>query len=634
MNKNIIIAFIALILFSCDDYLDVVPDNVATLEHAFQDRTTTLRYLATCYDYIPSFQDIRYQPAQSGSDEFYIDPNPFYGNETARRGIMMRMGLQTADQPYFDSWNTMYDAIRSCNIFLEEVPNVFADLSEWEKKEWIGEVKFLKAFYHFQLMKLYGAVPIIKENLGVEVDIELTRISREPYDSAVAYLVEILDEAIVDLPSSIINVTPDIGHITKVIAATLKTEILITAASPLYNGNPNLISMKNNDGTALYSASFDQNKWTVAAEASKQAVDFAVAAGHSFYEILEFPNISEETKVVLNRKQVVMERWNSEIIFATNRYDTRNVTYVTPYFSQVQHTWNPYSVFISPTFATTNFFYSKNGVPIDEDITYPYEQRFDVALVPETERYYAAPNYETMQINLAREPRYYSNLAFDGSRWFGNGRYKDIDEGASASQESYVFNMKEGEEQGKNGNIRFSPTGLYCRKLVHVNSSYESSGSSVTESGTFAIYRLAELYLFYAEALNESLDAPNQEVYNAIDEVRQVAGLNGVVESWTNHSIFPGKVMTKEGMREIIQHERTSEFAFEGKRYHDIRRWKVAGEFMNKPIQGLNVNSDETSTFNQIIDIEQQQFFGRDYFLPISTYNLRVNKNLVQNPMW
>lgn len=625
----------ALISISCDDdYLDVVPDNVATLEHAFQDRTTTLRYLATCYDYMPSFENIRNHPAQSGSDEFYIDPNPFYGSEYSRRGISMRMGMQTADSPYFDNWNMMYDAVRSCNIFLEEAPNVVGDLEEWEREQWIAEVKFLKAFYHFQIMKNYGAVPIVKENLGVDVDIEQTRLSREPFDSAVEYLVEILDEAIVALPGEIINVTADIGHITKVIAATLKAEILVTAASPLYNGNSDLVSMKNNDGTPLYSENFDQNKWTLAAEASKNAIDFAMAAGHYFYEISEFPNISEETKIVLNRKQCVMERWNSEIIFATNRYSVGNEKTVTPYFSQAQHKWAPYNVFISPTFATTNFFYSRNGVPIDEDSSYPYQERYDVVLVPETERYYAAPNYETMQINLGRESRYYSNLAFDGARWFGNGRYKDIDEGASASQESYVFNMKEGEEQGKNGNLRFSPTGLYCRKLVHVNSVYTSAGTNVTESGTAAIYRLAELYLFYAEALNESLDAPNQEVYNAIDEVRQVAGLNGVVESWTNHSIFPGKVMTKEGMREIIQQERTSELAFEGKRYYDIRRWKVASEYMNKPIQGFNVLSDETLTFNQIIDIEQQQFFGRDYFLPISTNNLRVNKNLVQNPLW
>ena len=136
MKKYIIIAFIALISFSCDDYLDIVPDNVATLEHAFQDRTTTLRSLATCYSYLPSYQDLLNNPAQSGSDEFYIDPNPFYGNVFNRRGILMRNGNQTAENPYFDQWNNSYDAIRVCNTFLDEAPSVTADLPDFEKRQW------------------------------------------------------------------------------------------------------------------------------------------------------------------------------------------------------------------------------------------------------------------------------------------------------------------------------------------------------------------------------------------------------------------------------------------------------------------------------------------------------------------
>ena len=483
-------------------------------------------------------------------------------------------------------------------------------------------------------MKLYGAVPVIKENLPVDADIEDTRVSREPFDTSIEYLVGLLDEAIEDLPSGIINISTDAGRVNQIVAATLKAEMLITAASPLYNGNTDLTPMKNHDGTSLYNASFDQNKWTLAAAASKQALELALAGGHTFYELTEYPNVSDSTKVILNRKQCVIENWNSEIIFATNRYSGFNTTRVTPYFSQSQHSWAPYNPYIAPTLATTNFFYSNNGVPIDEDNTYPYEQRHDVVSVPELEKYHALPNYQTMQINLAREPRYYSNLAFDGSRWFGNGRFKDLGQGANSGEESYVFNMKSGEEQGKNGALRFSPTGLYCRKLVHINSEYRSSGNNTTERGTFAVYRLAELYLFYAEALNESLDSPNQEVYDAIDAVRTVAGLNGVVESWTNFSKFPTKVSTKEGMRDIIRKERTAELAFEGKRYYDIRRWKTASEPMNQPIQGFNITGEETSTFNQIIGIEQQRFFIRDYFLPISVLNLRVNKNLVQNPLW
>ncbi len=633
MKKYIIILFVALASFGCEDYLDVVPDNVATLDHAFKDRTTTLRYLATCYSYLPAYDDILSNPAQIGSDEFWVDQNPFYGGEYNWRGINMRKGLQSPDNTFFDQWN-LYKAIRVCNTFLERVPGIKADLGEIEKKQWIAEVKFLKVFYHFHLMKLYGPIPVVKENFAVDIDIQETYVGRDPFDDGVDYLVGILDEAIEVLPLEVQNIASDAGHITKPIAATLKAEMLITAASPLYNGNSEMVMLVNDEGTQLISSEFDASKWTRAAEASKEALDYALGAGHDFYEMVEYPNISDTTKTILNRKQCVMERWNNEIIFSTNRYSTWNVTKLTPYFSQDMHTWAPFETFVAPTLATTEFFYSNNGVPIDEDISYPYEDRYEVIQVPESEKYYAKPTYSTMQINLQREPRYYSNLAFDGARWFGNGRYKEIGRGATSDEESYVFNMKAKEEQGKNASVRFSPTGLYCRKLIHVKSVYKSAESNVTHGGTYALYRLAELYLLHAEALNESLDAPNQEVYAAIDAVRAAAGLKGVVESWSNYSKYPDKVTTKEGMREIIHQERTAELAFEGKRYFDLRRWKLAGEPMNEAIKGFNVDGETTQTFNQLIVLEEQQFFNRDYFLPISTYNLRINKKLVQNPLW
>jgi hypothetical protein len=618
----------------CQDYLDIVPDNVAVLDHAFKDRTTTMRYLATCYSYLPYFDQLRSNVNQAASDEFYVDPNPFYGGISNQFGTFTRKGLQTADAPYFSVWDQMYDAIRDCNTFIARVPDVTADLPENEKLQWIAEVKVLKAFYHFNLMRNYGPIPVIRENLEVDVPIEEMRVFREPIDNVVEYLVAIIDEAMPDLPLQAQNVSTDLGHINQVVAATIKAEILLLSASPLFNGNESYTGFTNPDGTQLVSTTYSQEKWTLAAQASKTALDLALDAGHQFYEIFDYTDISDTTKIILNRKQCVMERWNKEQLFAHAFYSTYNVTTVTPYFHKNFHDFAPFDTYIAPTLATTEFFYSNNGVPIDEDKNYDYQNRFKLGFVPANHTYYALPNYETMNIHMNREARYYANLAFDGSRWFGNGRYKEIGRGDNADEESYVFRMKAKENMGKVASIRNSPTGLYCRKLVHVKSVYNDANSKVTYRGTFAAYRLAELYLMYAEALNESLTAPTQEVYAAIDAVRSEAGLKGVVESWTNYSKFPDKVTTKEGMREIIQHERTSELAFEGKRYYDLRRWKTADVAMNKPIQGYNIDGETAPVFNQIVTIEQQNFFTRDYLLPIATQHIRVNDNLVQNPLW
>ncbi len=633
MKKYILFIIVAIMSFGCGDYLDVVPDNVATIEHAFKDRTSTLRYLATCYHKVASEQNISKNVNQIGSDEFYVDQNPFYGGYDNWKGLDMRAGYQDSESPMFNLWG-LYDVIRDCNTFIENAPSVTVDITETEKATWIAEVKVLKAYYHFRLMRMYGPMPIIKENISVDGRIEDSRVSRDPYDESIEYLVSLIDEAMEFLPEQINNLATEAGHITKPVAAAIKADMLLTAASPLYNGNTDLATLKNNDGTQLVSTEFDPNKWTLAAEAAKQALDYALNAGHDFYETFEFPDISDSTKTILNRKQCVIERWNKEIIWAKTDYNIGAVTAVTPYFSLAMHDWAPFETFISPTLATTEFFYSSNGVPIDEDNMWPYEDRHQIAVADESEKYYVKPNYETMQIHLKREPRYYANLGFDGARWFGNGRFKEIGRGANPGEESYLFQMKAKQQQGKAVTVRFSATGLYCRKLVHYKSAYTAADKNVTQSGTFAIYRLAELYLMYAEALNESLDAPNAEVYAAIDAVRQQAGLNGVVESWTNHSKFPGKVTTKEGMREIIRAERTSELAFEGSRYDDIRRWKTATAAMNEPIRGYDVDSEAAIDFNQIMILQSQRFYSRDYFLPIKQEYIRKNDNLVQNPLW
>jgi hypothetical protein len=146
--------------------------------------------------------------------------------------------------------------------------------------------------------------------------------------------------------------------------------------------------------------------------------------------------------------------------------------------------------------------------------------------------------------------------------------------------------------------------------------------------------RLADLYLLYAEALNESLDAPNSEVYEYVDIVRERAGLKGVVESWRDHSILPDKPLTKTGMRDIIRQERMIELCFESKRFWDIRRWKLAHIYYNQPERSWNINQNTTEDYYQVIIFNQLEFSTKQYLWPIREDELRKNINLVQNPYW
>lgn len=185
-------------------------------------------------------------------------------------------------------------------------------------------------------------------------------------------------------------------------------------------------------------------------------------------------------------------------------------------------------------------------------------------------------------MNFDREPRFYADLAFDRSSWLLYNISSQSD------QEPFYVNARSGETANGVVQSMYSVTGYFVKKLVHWESTFVQNGQ--IKQYPWPEIRLADLYLMYAEALNESKKAPDDEVYYYIDEVRHRAGLDGVKKSWQDHSTNPSKPATKVGMREIIQRERTIELAFEGHRFWDLRRWKTANEELNRPIQGWDIN--------------------------------------------
>ena len=140
-------------------------------------------------------------------------------------------------------------------------------------------------------------------------------------------------------------------------------------------------------------------------------------------------------------------------------------------------------------------------------------------------------------------------------------------------------------------------------------------------------------YFLYAEALNE-LEGPSAQVYQYVDGVRARAGLKGVQESWNNYSRNPGKVSTKDGMREIIHKERRIELCLEGQSGWDLRRWKELQEVLSKPIQGWDIFQEDAQNFFRPKTILIPVFGLKDYLWPIKDNDLTVNPNLVQSPNW
>lgn len=143
-----------------------------------------------------------------------------------------------------------------------------------------------------------------------------------------------------------------------------------------------------------------------------------------------------------------------------------------------------------------------------------------------------------------------------------------------------------------------SESGYFIKKLVHWDSSFTNTNNAIKEYPWPAI-RLADVYLMYAEALNE-WQGPVDDVHEYVNRVRKRAGLESVAYSWTNFSKNPAKPTTKEGMREIIRRERLNELCFEGSRLWDLRRWKTAATELNNPITGWDINQTEAIDYYQV----------------------------------
>jgi hypothetical protein len=645
MKKIVYFCMTLLILVSCEDYLDVVPDNVATLDYAFRDKVGAEKYLFTCYGYMPHIGRPPVDPSIMGGDEIWSHEDANYYWVTGDfYAFHLKQGKQNTDEPLLDYWNgyyagrPMFTAIRDCNIFLENIGNVGTDLRNIERIRWIAEVKFLKAYYHYYLLRMYGPIPLIKENLPVSSGINEVRIYREPFDDCVNYIVQLINEAVPDLPLTISDINNEMGRITKPIALSIRAELLVMAASPLFNGNSDFADMKDNRGVYLFKSDYDPLKWERATIACKNAIDTCDLA--EFNKLYEFSNplysLSDSTMRVMSCRHVFSDKWNREIIWGNSRTSaaTEYSNLSMPYFTQEDVAGVQGYPLLSPTLRMAELFYSNRGVPIDEDTQYDYANRYKAEPAPEDHKFYIQQGFETAKLNMNRESRFYANLAFDGGVWYGNGRFKDIGRGTSA-ETSWILNMKKGQATGLMTGLRYSITGYYLKKSVHFETTRSVTGGSLTTVMTsFPIFRLADLYLLYAEALNESLNTPNAEVYKYVDLVRQRAGLEGVVDSWKAYSRLGSKPSTKEGMRNIIQQERMIELAFEGKRFWDIRRWKIASDLLNKPIKGWNVQGTTTANYYNVVTIEAIGFTDKEYLWPIKDGDLRTNKNLIQNPGW
>jgi len=629
MKGNITLHVLILIAFcifsSCSKFLDVVPDNVATLDNAFTTRIEAKKYLFTCYSYIPRNGDLSDDPAMLAGDELWR-----FATETGYFSIAR--GFQNVVGPLGDRWGFYFRAIRDCNIFLENIAKV-PDLEEPERRRWIAEVQFLKAYYNFYLVMMYGPIPIMKTNLPINAEGDQVKLPRKPVDSCFNYIIQLINEASDNLPVTIIDPNNELGRITQPIALAVKAKVLVYAASPLFNGNADEAGLIGPDGVPLFNTTFSKAKWDSAAIACKRAIDACHQVGLKLYtyrpDFQQF-ELSDTIMTQLSIRNSMCTRWNSGIIWANTQTNSTGfqeliTTFIDPGNRDITRVHGQ----LSPPLNIAEMFYSSHGVPITEDKTWDYASRYSLKVAGDADKLYIRKDYTTAYLNFNREPRFYADLGFDGGIWYGQGRYDD-----KKYLDLFYLEAKYRQRNGFGKPDYGTITGYYLKKAVHYQNVIGPTGNdySVTYY-PWPVMRLAGLYLLYAEALNE-VDGPGADVYNYVNLVREQAGLQSVQSSWSTYSTNPAKYATQKGMRDIIHQESLIELAFEGQRFWDLRRWKEAQTTLNRPIKGWDLIQETAGAYYRPKTIFNQTFGLKDYFWPISESTISTDRSLVQNLGW
>lgn len=646
MKRLLPYLFIPFLLFASCNWLDVVPkEEIATIDSEFETYDQAYEWLKSAYVYLQDIYEQRSYVALTGSDELVADNYMRNVVSYHPAGLDIIAGFQNVLDPYNDTWFynggldegrwDFYLHITMCNHFITRIDNVY-NLSAKDKEEWKAEVIALKAFYYFELVRRYGPVIIVPDRLDPNQDVEALKIPRSHVDTCFNYIVGLCDQVKDLLPSCNEKKSDRKGYFNKEAVMALKARALCYQASELFNGNPDYINFTEKNGQPLFSATKDPEKWKRAADAAIELIEHCGSTGSATLVTGNSANTKLLSQMLDIEKSTQTFNWtNSEVLYMVRVLQSATLgDYLLPKFDDgSSHTLG--GACLVPSMKMVEMFYTENGLPIDQDLKWggnPYE------LGMETDPKYTdvvALNEPVLNLHRRREPRFYASIGADRCYWrLGTG----VDQ-------NYLVRVYQGEpwglqERRLSATAPQNITGYFLKKGTSSRatlSAHQGYLASLGESPV-PVFRLAEMYLIAAEALNEYKQAPDAEVYKYLNVVRERAGIPKVEVAWRNAK-DPTKVTTQSGMRDIIRQEWNIEFAFEGYRFWNVRRWKTANIEFNEKSMGWNVVAKDADNFynngrGPVTVYSGNTFVApRDYFWPIRSLEIQ-NSGCVQNVGW
>ncbi|GAB3740737.1 RagB/SusD family nutrient uptake outer membrane protein [Spirosoma lituiforme] len=560
----------------CNKALDLDPLDQLSDAAYWQSANDFLLAANTFYTYERSFIDVLYD-VNGSTQNYHSDFKSDFasGQNAYSRGLNT---VPTTDANY----NNNYSRIRTINYMLGKA-SAYSNQADIAK--YVAEAKFFRAYVYFDLLQIFGGVPIITTPLATDApELQAPRNTR---DEVIDFIVKDLTEAIASLPAKTAqNVSAEQGRINKEVAQSFLGRVT------LYEGTWQ--KFRNNTGRAntLLDASVAASGAVIT---GAQYQLFAPAAlGDSAQKYLFILENQKSNPANLTKSA------NNEYILA-NRYDWT--------LRQIRQNVSRQAQVMSPTKNFVNLILCQDGLPIEKSPLFK--------------------GYATMLSEFQnRENRMRYTLKVPGGYyWFGiNNARVDWTSGAADRATAYA-----------------SPFKMYTGGLGgygHQKWITERAVADNEEAYDYPVIRYAEVLLNYAEAVFERNGAiSDADLDKSLNLVRN--RVNKTMPKLSNAFAQTNGL----DMRTEIRRERNVELFYEGFRVDDLKRWAAASE-LQKPLIGIKWTGTEYQALwpamastpkdadgNIIID-GSRSFSDKNYLLPIPTQQIQLNPQLTQNPGW
>lgn len=616
-NKNLyLLVLVTFFTMACKkDFMDVNPPDKISADLVWKDPALAQAFVNDIYNGLGNggFSE---QMLASVSDEALFT-HPTRGIDLVNNATINPSTLGWVDDTW--AYKQMYNRIRACNTTIERIIGGDNGLSsQGLKDQLLGEAYFLRAYFYQQLVRYYGAVALITKTYALTDNFN---IKRNTYEECINFIIKDCDEA----NRLLAGKTLDKGRTSALAALALKSRVLIYAASDLHDRAKLTAKITGIAAQKLdflsYASGNQLDRYRLAQTAAKAVLD----ASTGYKLTLSAPATTAEGQ--LNFKSIAMGGGSkapgidataaSELIFARYFITQSNNRHAQQNGPNGYHNWAGNTPI---------------GLLVDD-----YEMN-------DGSKFSWANPAQKANPYQNRDPRFYATILYDGAGWKPRDKASGNVDPASQIQTGIYDLLSSGSVTDFKGldtrgssieNWNGSWTGYYYHKFIDPDPNIVDASAPQTIPWPF--FRYTEAVFNYIEASIELGELTNAT--NWLNKIRFRAGMPAVTAT------------DQAGLREVYRHERRIEMAYEEQRYHDTRRWLIAGETLGRKTTYIKVTGkfkagktmsapyhyDPTVydyTYTPVIENAQENrsWDNKLYFRPFSRDEINKNNLLEQNP--